>query len=82
MTDNKPPEKPGLPPVQFGCSFRTLTLWILVILLVYTVFSIFQSGGGSIDLPYTSFLDLVSTGRVESVVIETGGSYPASSSNP
>jgi cell division protease FtsH len=74
MTDNKPPEKPGLPPVQFGCSFRTLTLWILVILLVYTVFSIFQSGGGSIDLPYTSFLDLVSTGRVESVVIETGGS--------
>ncbi len=74
MTEKKPPERGPLPPVQMGCSFRTLTLWIMVALLVYAVFSFFSGGTGAVGLAYSNFLSLVSEGRVRSVVIETGGS--------
>jgi cell division protease FtsH len=59
--------------MRLGCSFRTLTLWLLLALIVFSVFSIFSEGGARAPLTYSAFLQYVSTGRVESVVIETGG---------
>jgi cell division protease FtsH len=73
MTDGRPPDRKQMPPMQMGCSFRTLTLWVLIVLGVYAVFTMFSPGAGMLDLPYSRFLDLVSEGRIRSVIIETDG---------
>jgi cell division protease FtsH len=73
MADNRPPDRDNIPPVRMGCSFRTLTLWVLLALIVFSVFTLFSQSTGRAELTYSKLLDLVASGRVKSVVIETGG---------
>jgi len=73
MADNRPNDRDNLPPVRMGCTFRTLTMWVLIALIVFSIFTLFSQGAGRATLTYTSFLDFVASGRVKSVVIETGG---------
>ena len=75
MTDKRPPNKKDqMPPLTMGCSFRTLTLWMLIALVVFTLYSLFFESGSRAELEYTEFLARVQTGVVESVEIEPSGS--------
>jgi cell division protease FtsH len=75
MRDNKPPNKKDpMPPLSMGCSFRTLTLWMLIALGVFTLYSLFFEGGNRAELTYTEFLQKVESGLVASVEIEPSGS--------
>lgn len=75
--DNK--RQPGkLPsqPFSSGCSVRTLTMWLLMALIAFTVFQVFDTGTDSIEIPYSGdsgLMDYISRDRVKSVIIETGG---------
>ena len=68
--DNKPQ---GLP-LRYGCSLKTLTLWILLGLLTITIFSIFEGNRGTAEITYSELLRYTSQGKVNNVIIETGGS--------
>lgn len=65
-----------------GCSMRTVTLWILMGLIVFSIFSIMSGGGPRAQLTYTEFLRYVASGRVESVVLETGGAIEGNFAEP
>ncbi|MFO7949102.1 MAG: ATP-dependent zinc metalloprotease FtsH [Candidatus Fermentibacteraceae bacterium] len=75
MANNRPPgKKEPTPPLSMGCSFRTLTLWMLIALGVFTLYSLFFEGGNRAELTYTEFLQKVQGGVVASVEIEPSGS--------
>ncbi len=74
--DKRQPGKIPLQPLTSGCSVKTLTMWLLMALIAFTVFQVFDTGTDSIDIPYSGdsgLMDYISRGKVESVVIETGG---------
>lgn len=73
MKDKKPPGKEPVPPLKMGCSMRTLTMWLLVALLVFTIFSFFSEDRGKVEISYSQFLDYVGSGSVGSVELEAGG---------
>ena len=76
--DNKrKPGKTPLQPLTSGCSVKTLTMWLLMALIAFTVFRIFDTGTDSLEIPYSGdsgLMDYISREKVKSVVIETGGS--------
>ena len=52
---------------------RNAALWIVIILLLFTLFSVFQGGGTSTpqqQLAYSDFMNRVETGEVRDVVIQ------------
>ncbi|NLP06449.1 ATP-dependent zinc metalloprotease FtsH [Candidatus Fermentibacteria bacterium] len=51
-------------------------------LIVFSIFSIMSGGGPRAQLTYTEFLRYVASGRVESVVLETGGAIEGDFSEP
>lgn len=73
----RPQRKPPQPPLAGGCTVRTLTMWLLMALIAFTVFQLFGTSADTVEIPYSGVSGLMGyiTGRrVESVVIETGGS--------
>ncbi len=75
--DNRKPGKTPLQPLTSGCSVKTLTMWLLMALIAFTIFRLFDTGTDSIEIPYSGdsgLMDYISRDKVESVVIETGGS--------
>ncbi|MBN8938672.1 MAG: ATP-dependent zinc metalloprotease FtsH [Rhizobiales bacterium] len=54
-------------------NFRNLALWVIIVLLVLALFTLFQSPQqrqGSSDMPFTQFLSEVDGGRVRDVTIQ------------
>lgn len=75
MNENrKQDNKPQGSPLRYGCSLKTLTLWILLGLLTITIFSIFEGNRGTAEITYSELLRYTSQGKVNNVIIETGGS--------
>ena len=75
--DKRKPGKMPLQPLTSGCSVKTLTMWLLMALIAFTVFRLFDTGAERIEIPYSGdsgLMDYISRDKVESVVIETGGS--------
>ncbi len=73
---NKNPEG-GQNPFSTGCSFRVFTMWVLLGLVLFTMFRLFSVGKPSLEVPYSGesgFMDFVSRGMVKSVVIKPDGS--------
>jgi len=83
--DNKKQQGNQPPPMGMGCSVRTLTMWLLMALIAFTVFQLFDTGAQSLEIHYSGdsgLMDYISRDRVESVVIETGGSVQGEFSSP
>jgi len=52
-------------------------MWLLMALIAFTVFRLFDTGAEKLEIPYSGdsgLMDYISRDKVESVVIETGGS--------
>ncbi|HPQ42344.1 MAG TPA: ATP-dependent metallopeptidase FtsH/Yme1/Tma family protein, partial [bacterium] len=50
--------------------FRTLIVWLFLILLLFAVYQMFVAGtGNTVEVEYSRFLDLVQAGNVQSVTI-------------
>lgn len=50
--------------------FRTMIVWLLLILLLFAVYQMFVAGtGNTVEVEYSRFLDLVQEGNVQSVTI-------------
>lgn len=75
MNDKRPPGK-KLPPqsITAGCSVRTVTMWLLMVLIAFTIFQVFDTGSDSVDIPYSRLMEYISDNNIKSIVIETGGS--------
>jgi cell division protease FtsH len=74
--DNKQPGKLPQQPLTSGCSVKTLTMWLLMALIAFTIFQFIDTGQDSIEIPYSGdagMMYYISRDKVESVVIETGG---------
>ncbi|MCK4806722.1 MAG: hypothetical protein KAT09_03700, partial [Candidatus Aegiribacteria sp.] len=70
--DKRKPGKIPLQPLTSGCSVRTLTMWLLMALIAFTVFRVFDTGTDSIEIPYSGasgMMDYITRDKVESVVI-------------
>jgi cell division protease FtsH len=71
--DNKknsvPPSGPGLG----GCSFRTITMWVMLGLLAYVAVIFFGEGSDRASVTYSELLDYASQGKVKTAVLSTGG---------
>lgn len=75
MNDKRPPgKKVPLQPITAGCSVRTVTMWLLMVLIAFTIFQVFDTGKDSVDIPYSRLMEYISENNIKSVVIETGGS--------
>jgi len=83
--DKRQPGKLPSQPFNAGCSIKTLTMWMLMALIAFTVFQFFDTGTDSIKIPYSGengLMDYISNNRVESVVIETDGAVKGEFSLP
>jgi len=74
MSEDMPPGRKQMPPMAAGCSVRAATMWLLMGLIAFTLFQLFQSGATSVDIAYSDLLEHIGSGRVESVTIRPGGS--------
>ena len=74
MNNKRPPGKIPSQPITAGCSVRTITMWLLMVLIAFTIFQVFDTGRNSVDIPYSRLMEYISKNDVKSVVIETGGS--------
>ncbi len=74
MNNKRPPGKIPQQPITTGCSVRTVTMWLLMVLIAFTIFQVFDTGSDSVDIPYSRLMEYISENDVKSVVIETGGS--------
>ena len=74
MDNKRPPGKMPLQPITAGCSVRTVTMWLLMVLIAFTIFQVFDTGSDSVDIPYSRLMEYISENNIKSIVIETGGS--------
>lgn len=74
MNDKRPPGKIPQQPLSAGCTTRTITMWLLMALIAFTVFQVFDTGADTVEIPYSGFLEYIRNNDVKSVVIVTGGS--------
>ncbi len=75
MNNKRPPGKKMPPqPITAGCSVRTVTMWLLMVLIAFTIFQVFDTGSDSVDIPYSRLMEYISGNDIKSIVIETGGS--------
>ncbi|MCK4504521.1 MAG: ATP-dependent zinc metalloprotease FtsH [Candidatus Aegiribacteria sp.] len=49
-------------------------MWLLMVLIAFTIFQVFDTGSNSVDIPYSRLMEYISENNVRSIVIETGGS--------
>ena len=87
MSNNKkrPQGEPPPQPFSTGCTVRTLTMWLLMALIAFTVFQLFGSSTDSLEIPYSGtsgLMDYIGRDRVRSVVIQTGGAIEGEFSTP
>ena len=84
--NNKRPQGgPPQQPLTTGCTVRTMTMWLLMALIAFTVFQIFGSGADSLEIHYSGesgLMDYISQDRIKSVVIQTGGSVEGEFTSP
>ncbi len=81
MTDNNtpPPDRNRKqPPVQppgglGGCSFRTVTMWVMLGLLAYVLVIFLGQGSDRASITYSELLDYASQGKVRTAVLSSGG---------
>ncbi len=80
MSENKTPlDKkkkipiPTPPPGLGGCSFRTVTMWVMLGLLAYVLVIFLGSGSDRASITYTELLEYAGQGKVETAVLSTGG---------
>lgn len=74
----KPPDKkkipiPTPPPGLGGCSFRTITMWVMLGLLAYVLVIFLGSGSDRASITYSELLDFARDGKVKNAVLSTGG---------
>lgn len=84
-SNKRPQGEPPQQPLATGCTVRTMTMWLLMALIAFTVFQLFGSGGDSLEIPYSGssgLMDYISRDRVKSVVIQTGGSVEGEFTSP
>ena len=51
--DKKQPGKMPPQPLTTGCSVKTLTMWLLMALIAFTIFQVFDTGKDSIEISYS-----------------------------
>ncbi len=79
MSDNRtpPPNKnekqPPGPPGLGGCSFKTITMWVMLGLLAYVLVIFLGEGSDRASITYSELLQYAEAGKLESAVISTGG---------
>lgn len=80
MSENKtPPDKkkkipiPTPPPGLGGCSFRTVTMWVMLGLLAYVLVIFLGTGSDRASITYSELLEYAGQGKVETAVLSTGG---------
>ncbi len=79
MSENKtPPDKnkkqmPTPPPGLGGCSFRTITMWVMLGLLAYVLVIFLGSGSDRASITYSELLEYAGQGKVENAVLTSGG---------
>ncbi len=80
MNDNekKPPEKnrkqgPTPPPGLGGCSFRTVTMWVMLGLLAYVLVIFLGGGSDRASITYSELLSYAERGSVKTAVLSSGG---------
>jgi cell division protease FtsH len=74
MSDNTPPGRKPMPPMPAGCTIRTITMWLLMALIAFTLFRVFDTGSSSTDIAYSDLLRFIGENQVASVTIRPGGS--------
>ncbi len=79
MSENKtPPDKnkkpmPTPPPGLGGCSFRTITMWVMLGLLAYVLVIFLGSGSDRASITYSELLEYAGQGKIENAVLTSGG---------
>ena len=79
MSENKTPRDkkknpmPTPPPGLGGCSFRTVTMWVMLGLLAYVLVIFLGSGSDRASVTYSELLDYARDGKIKSAVLSTGG---------
>ncbi len=61
------------PPGLGGCTFRTITMWVMLGLLAYVLVIFLGSGSDSASITYSELLEFARQGKVETAVLSTGG---------
>ena len=74
MNDKVPPGRKPSQQIVPGCTIRTMTMWLLMALIAFTIFQIFDTGTERVDLAYSKLLDYIGQDRVGAVTILSGGS--------
>ncbi len=88
MSENKtPPDKKKknipIPPVPLGgCSFRAITMWVMLGLLAYMAVIFLGGGADRASITYSELLQFASDGKVETAVLSTGGSVEGDFRSP
>jgi cell division protease FtsH len=70
--NEKKPDDNQPPPIA-GCSFRTITLWLLLGFLAYALVAMMNRGTDTADITYSELLSLAEGRSVKSVILYTGG---------
>lgn len=77
MDNKQPPKKknklPIPPEVKGGCTGKSITLWLLIGLIAYTVFQFMGSDKDSKEIIYSEFMEYIKDGKVNSVIIQNDG---------
>ncbi len=73
-----PPDKekkqlPGTPPGLGGCSFRTITMWVMLGLLAYVLVIFLGEGSDRASITYSELLNYAENGKVRTAVLSSGG---------
>lgn len=71
--DNKKPPLPPSVPGLGGCSFRTITMWVMLGLLAYVMVIFFGQGSDRASVTYSELLEYAGQGKVKTAVLSTGG---------
>ena len=74
MDDKVPPGRKPQQQIAPGCTIRTMTMWLLMALIAFTIFQIFDTGTERADIPYSRLVEYIGENRVGSVTIISGGS--------
>lgn len=62
-----------MPPGLGGCSFKVVTMWVMLGLLAYVLIIILGEGSDRASITYSQLLDYAADGRIETALISTGG---------
>jgi len=71
--DKKKNPMPTPPPGLGGCSFRTVTMWVMLGLLAYVLVIFLGSGSDRASITYSELLDYDQDGKIKNAVLSTGG---------